>query len=623
MTTTPPSEPATQPADSWATTTARYFRTNLRIASKDGGIVPLEPNYTQRVFLNAVSKLRAAGLPPRIIALKSRQVGISTVSCGVQYMDSHENPNRSGLVIAHNEKSTRTLFRMMRRFVQNMPGEKPKRKFDNTKELHFEHNDSRLQVETVGEVRGYTAQDVHLSEMAFYKELAKETLTAVMQTVPRTLESLVVIESTANGVGNLFHEMWERSIKDWNDPKVPLPERGFYPIFVPWHKHEEYRMKPWFLPGQMSASEHMLCKQFNLTPDQIAWRRWCVKNNCDGSEETFNQEYPATWKEAFLLTGRPIFDKEPLLWIDGQALDKDVMPESSEIEWDEEPDQPQSARRKVKIIPVPRGRLTIYEEPKKRHRYIIGADPSEGDAGSDYSPLAVLDQMTLNHVATWHGRTPPEQLADIAMRLGYYYAPVEPALIINEANNHGISFHNEVIRQGYPALYYRKTSESSVAGAITMKPGFFNSTENKHFLFNTLRRWLHDKYAEHRENAGRFVTRCPILIGELLSLIYIRPEAGGMTKIEAQPGRYKDLATAFALCLIAHRGTREQPLEPYPEEEIAERAEAYYRARERDPERAREEIALLNMTADEIFDELDRMDQDAARRAMLGTGGMQ
>ena len=39
----------------------------------------------------------------------------------------------------------------------------------------------------------------------------------------------------------------------------------------------------------------------------MAWRRWAIKNKCQGDGDLFKQEYPATPLEAFRHAGNPVF----------------------------------------------------------------------------------------------------------------------------------------------------------------------------------------------------------------------------------------------------------------------------------------------------------------------------
>lgn len=648
----------------------KFAKRNLFIRTKRGGrLIPLEPNYTQRYVLRVIDYMRAIGLPPRINVLKSRQVGVSTLSQAIQFYNAYTHENRAGLVLAHNERGARGLFKMTRRFVDNFPAarscpegcqcrtrasgnpkhddvcevcggetllEPLKLRFDNTREVQLDKNNSRLNVEAEGDAgRSNSAQDVHVSEAAFMEEF-DVTLDALLQTVPNDLDSLVVIESTANGVGNFHYESWKESIDNWShNSTVPIQERGFFPIFIPWFRHAEYAMPAWFESKDLTAIERSLVQAFTLTIEQIAWRRWCIKNNCKNSEDTFRQEYPATWKEAFLLTGRPIFDREPLTWLDDQQLKRKDRPEPQEIEWESSPGRGLNILV-PRLLNVSTGRFHVYEEPKARHTYIVGVDPSEGDAGSDYSPCAVLDQMTLNHVATWYGKEPPERLAEIAMRIGYYYNTVRPAQIIHEANNHGHTFGLECSRKNYPNMYYRPVSKETVSLKITDKLGWWSDEGSNHFRFDALRRFLHDKYREHREGltANTRLIVCPYLISEMLTLIYVRSGDAtrktmgvggrvGKTRVAAQPGKYKDLATGFSLCLVAAGADGVSTLEPLPEEFVLSEAGRISMIRERDVDGAeRESLDVLGMTCEEMNAALDEMALRDAHRSRYSLEGM-
>jgi hypothetical protein len=595
-----------------------YSEHCLKIADKDGNLVPLRLNHTQRVIVNTIANLRQQGIAPRVIVLKSRQVGVSTLAEAILFRDCHLWENRNALVTAHNVRSARAILRMTKRFLANLPLELQltKMKFENVNELHFSHNDSRIQVEVAGEgSRGHTAQSVHLSELGYY-QYDHDTLRAVMQTVSRSVNSLVLIESTANGVGNAFHSIWLKAINRLRDKKTAQEvayATGFVPIFIPWYKHDEYRMKAEFKETDLTPEERVLALRFNITLDQIAWRRWCMDTNCNGHEDTFNVEYPTTWKDAFLLSGRPIFDRRAMSYYQSQVppeVPDSVLPPKCEISWD-------AAEKKAVIELNDRGRLWINEHPKPRHLYVIGADPSEGDSGSTPTPLEVLDQMTLCQVAEWHGRVPPDLMAEYAAWLGWYY---NTALIIHEANNHGILFHSTLMRMDYPNIYFRNVDESSVAEKVTQKPGFLETNKNKHAIFNTFRKFAREKVELH---AGKPTHRLfsPTLIGEMSTAVYIKPEAANMqaaTRILPQPGHYIDTCIAFALALFAHRGSEEAPLEPLPEEVVESAAFQYAMAKERDVEGGERILIELGMTADEMERLLERRFREKMSREALG-----
>lgn len=252
-----------------------------------------------------------------------------------------------------------------------------------------------------------------------------------------------------------------------------------------------------------------------------------------------------TWREAFLLSGRPAFDTEAVAFYTDQLsaiITAKQLPPSCEIESDP------PGLGVPNIIVHDRGRLRIFFEPKPRHTYVVGADPSEGDPGSDPSPLAVLDDQTLDCAATWYGKAPPDVLACHAADLARHY---NEALIIGEANNHGILFHDTLIQLGYANIYYRLVSPESVAGEVTEKPGYLQTERYRQYLFDTLRKFI-------RMKMGRI--RCPHMVQQIQTAVYVDD------KVQAGVGSQKDLLIAFGLTLMAHRGSMRNELEPHPEE---------------------------------------------------------
>lgn len=580
----------------------QFCRDCLVVIDKRGRRVAFALNSTQKKILAEIRRLRALGIPPRLIVLKARQVGVSTLIEALLFWACLTNPNRSALVIAHTQKSSKVLFRMSRNYHRFLPDQMQQdKRIDNVSEIEFDSG-SRIQVEVQGDPRGYACQDVHLSEAAFFEQLAK-TLVAIMQSLPRIVDSLGVLESTANGVGNKFHAVWQRASGLATDDEVPDDEKGWTPIFIPWFEHEEYQIP---LAGKRfvrTSDEVQFCADHpTVTDPQLKWRRWCISQNLDGDEELFAQEYPATADEAFALSGRPAFDTRAVQHYTkeiAEAVKNKKMPPRMEIESDP------PGVGKVELVEYDRGRLRIYAKPVERHTYVVGADPSEGDPGSDHSPLAVLDQQTMDLAATWYGKAPPDVLACHAIDLARYY---NEALIINEANNHGILFHETVLQNGYPNLYFRKVSEDSVAGEVTEKPGYLSTRRNREHLFNTLRKYV-------RMRMGKLPD--PNFVQQMQSLVYLDGKA------EAQAGSEKDLLIAFALCLMAHRGSMANPLEPLPEQVVRSLGSEIMLLRERDPEKAAlVTVGITGLTQEDLLKQYDALDARDKRAKRYGLGGM-
>lgn len=598
----------------------------LKINTKKHGLQPLDLNSTQLKVTTHIANAKKKGHAARFVVLKARQQGISTLAEAILFWRAALWPHRSSLVITHKDKATKNLFRMVRRYYRHLPGEiRPGTTFENVNEIEFD-NDSRIQVETAGDARSYTAQDVHISELGFI-ERAEETLTAVLQTVPDSTDSLVILESTANGAGNTFHKVWTDACEPTKRRLAIEHGIGFVPIFIPWFVHEEYSRPAWFPNKDLDQDERLLMQRFELTLEQMAWRRWCIQTDCLGDEEKFQVEYPSTPEEAFLLSGRPVF--QPAVAVSfyiGKAMARDQLPPLQEIEWVTDQQIPEA-----RMTETAGGRLRIFQKPEPRHTYKMGADPSEGDRGSDPTPIEIIDQMTLTQVAEWYGKAPPDLLAHYSFAMGMYYNAAEAA---GEANNHGGLYHASLIQMGYPNIYFRTTSIDDVSQRVTKKPGWLQTTKNKHFIYDTGRRFIREGYKrqmerERLEKEGgtpigppTFVIHSPILMKQVLAAAYVRKDEDLEAKIVANDPMdpevaHLDALTAFLIALSVHRGTIESPLEPLPEDALVEAATHAMLLRERDPEAANAyTVDFIGMTCDQLFKALE--DKYALR---TGRGG--
>lgn len=298
-----------------------YIQTLLWIKTKTGLVQRFKFNEVQNKVYEKIQYLRKLGKPIRIIILKARQTGISTLTEALIFFFTVTVKNISSLIIAHDKESTNHLFRMSKMFYDRLPNLvqiKPMKKTSNRIELCFDNPsektkyrnpglNSLIRVDTANNMqagRAFTIQNLHGSELAFW-ERPEEVMTGLMQSVPDEPNTMIIIESTANGVGNYFHNMWLDAESGNND---------FIPIFIAWWELDSYRMipprdfKPYDYEHEIYGNEIKLSEIFELDNQQLYWRRYTIKNKCNNDINVFKQEYPATPNEAFLTSGRRIFD---------------------------------------------------------------------------------------------------------------------------------------------------------------------------------------------------------------------------------------------------------------------------------------------------------------------------
>ena len=190
----------------------KYIENFLRIKTKQNRIEPLKLNSAQMRLYETIRKLQEEGKPIRIIILKSRQMGFSTLTEALIYYRTATKRNVNSFIITHKDEATTNLFNMSKLFQEKNPI-CPMLKNSNAKELIFENPTknrkekerqpglkSRIKCATAGGKgvgRSDTLTNVHASELAFWPGDIGQTYAGLMQAVPNTAESMVIIESTA------------------------------------------------------------------------------------------------------------------------------------------------------------------------------------------------------------------------------------------------------------------------------------------------------------------------------------------------------------------------------------------------------------------------------------------
>lgn len=432
-----------------------YIENHLYIRTKDSRTVLFAMNPAQIRLYETIEKLRAEGKPVRVIILKARQMGFSTLTEALIFQRAATGKNVNALIVAHREDSTSNLFKMSKRFLERLePALRPMTRSSNAQEILFENPDknlerkalnpglmSRIRCQTAGGYgigRSDTIQLVHASEFAFWPGDKKGIWAGIMQAVPDSPETMVIVESTANGFDE-FHDMWERAERGESD---------FVPMFFPWYEFPAYRRKP-DPDTEWTKKERELQERYGLDEGQLAWRRWCIRNNCAGDEDLFRQEYPSNPEEAFLTSGRPVFDPEKVndrLQAVGEPIRRG--------EFVEAPGQWPPYRFEERE----RGCVCIYREPVEGRPYVIGGDTA--GEGSDFFTGQVIDNITGGQVAVLRHQYDEDQYARQMYCLGLYY---NEALIGIEVNYSTYPVKT-LANMGYPRLYVRELPDTYAGG---------------------------------------------------------------------------------------------------------------------------------------------------------------
>lgn len=438
---------------------------------RSGQCVPFILNRPQRRLLAVMEGQRTAGEPVRVILLKARQWGGSTlVQMYLAWMQLVRHKGWNSLICGHKHAASKSIKRMYNLLLRHYP----KELLDEDTALRFSKLEGQPNVQQIEDrdclvitgsalsedaVRGYDIAMAHLSEVAYWKESAMhnpdDVVRSVCGSVTLKADTVVVMESTANGVGDYFHDEWLRALAGHSDKA---------PVFVPWHEIDGYS-HPLRDDGEarelwdsMDEYEYTLW-QDGCTLEQINW--YHAKRREYRTHELMMAEFPTTASEAFATSGNHVFAREEL-----DRLEKGcpLAPMAvGELQGDST-DGPR-AKDNVNFYPSGNGLLKLWEMPVPRVRYMTVVDVGGRAETSDYSVAAVWRLATDGVskpaiVAQWRGHIDHDRLAVKAMQISQFYNKallvVESNTLTNEAARAGESeYILGKLRQWYGNLYQR------------------------------------------------------------------------------------------------------------------------------------------------------------------------
>lgn len=475
----------------------------LFVRNKKGKIVKFILNGPQIKISKAIFKQIKAEKPIRIVLLKARQFGGSTLIEAIQYLWTKAFEGTQYYVISNDTPSARHLYRMFDTYWQYDPHHK-ERKYTK---IGLEYKDCGTRVDLdsgyKGQIgRGFTLFGLHISEIAYFREAATSIL-SLLQTVPDEPLSIVVFESTANGVGDYFHGLWTRKGDEY--------ER----VFIGWWEHDEYKTIFSSLAAKREFEETLDnyekagVAEFGWSTEQLNWRRRTIKNKCNGDEEQFMQEYPATAEEAFLSSGRSVFSGSIINHIKVRIETYKKLRRTWRGELTINVDRNDISKYEFHFVSMRNGRLTVFEKPRLGHYYAMGVDVSEGreieqkgKRDTDNSAITLYDyggyppssgtlpnrlkfrdgeESPTHEVLSWYGKCTTDELAYYIHRIAVNYNMANVAL---EANTIGQTTLILLVKHlKYPYLY-RAKSYDKLGMRGGSKVGWYTTRQTRNYLID-------------------------------------------------------------------------------------------------------------------------------------------
>lgn len=468
-------------------------------------------NAPQRRVLACLEDMRSAGKPIRLIMLKARQWGGSTlIQIYMAWIQVVHCSNWNSLICGHLKDTSSAIKGIYSRMLKEYPdtlnecnGAMTFKAFERSRNVSEITGRNCLVVtgsaESQESIRGFDISMAHLTEVAFWRSTTQKSPENVVRAVCGSIAllpySIIVMESTANGVGNYFHTEWLRAKAGLSDKQA---------VFVPWYEIEIYRSQVndiKTLWNELDDYELNLWEK-GLTLEMIAW--YHAKRKEYNSHTQMMAEYPTDDIEAFANTGQCVFNVADI-----ERLRDDCYPATWIGEVEGEGQEGHKAMKNIRFTEFPGGKLHLWKKPdctqQQKNRYIITVDVGGTSHSADFSVITVIDRLSPlgkpEIVAQWRGHTYHDLLAWKAAQIARWYCN---GLLVVESNSleteftegDGSGYILDLVNEVYSNFYWREPSPS--APEKSHKIGFHTNRRTKEQVIYSQMRILRDSlYIEH------------------------------------------------------------------------------------------------------------------------------
>lgn len=548
------------------------------IKNKGGGDdVLFKLTRPQRRFVARLEELRLAGKPIRIILLKARQWGGSTVSqLYMAWLMLVHKVGLNSLIIAHQGTATDEIKDMFDRMIKRYPvgllyelgasydNNEPKMVAVGKSGAIFRVPQRNCKVklgtaERPDSCRGGDYNLVHCSEVGIWKKTDGKSPEDIVRSACSGIllepYTMIVYESTANGTGNFFQREYDAAKRG---------QSQFEAMFVSWFDIEKYSMP---IDDLVAFAIHLYENRNNENENstreesgRYLWWLWNMGATLEGinwyikERAKYNDhgqmasEYPSDDIEAFVHSGARVFDKYKV-----EALRPACRPPRYIGDVYADADEGEDALRNIRFAEDHQGMLWIWalpeidEQVEIANRYLTIVDIGGRWKKADWSVIVVFDRLFMmdggkpSVVAQWYGHIDMDRLAWKAAQIAAFY---DNALLVIESNTAETKDKNRnvdgdqsfyilnQIKGVYNNMYARKQSEDDIINKVPRKYGFHTNVSTKPMIISTLVKVVREAMYVERD------VRC---LDE-----YITYEKVG-SSFGAIPGKHDDLLMTRAI----------------------------------------------------------------------------
>lgn len=453
--------------------------------------IPFKLNRAQQKLLHELDRLRTAGVPIKIILLKARQWGGSTlVQIYMLWIQLVHRRNWNSVICGDVETQSRTVRSMVTKALKRYPtwllGPIKFSPFEGSQKNKIIENTycviSMGSAQKPDSLRSSDISMAHLTEVGLWKETKgkkpEDLVQSIVGSVYDTPYSMQVLESTAKGIGNYFHREWIAATTG---------KSNFTPVFIPWFIIDIYSEKIenyYSFMDTLTEYDWMLW-DLGATLEAIAWYKKKSRDLKDSWR--MNSEYPSTANEAFQSTGRRKFRMEDVRKLEKTCIDPSFTGEITGVK--------ETGPEALKDIRFQKGEgnLWVWTMPdlseEWKDRYIIVVDVGGVSDTADYSDITVFDRYFMTDggipevVAEWHGHIDHDKLAWKAAQIATAYGNGLLVIESNTMETEGTEGNNfeyilDEISEHYTNLYSRTPADQIKQGA-PVRWGFHTNTSTK------------------------------------------------------------------------------------------------------------------------------------------------
>ncbi len=445
-----------------------WFSTFAVIKDKRGKDIKPKANTLQKRMFAHYRKCQLEDVPCKMIILKPRQKGASTCAQALTYHHMRKHESLSGSLMGDISGTSDKVFEIYRRYAENdlFPWDESGGSLaegGNMVDLIKLKSTSAYGKETAGSKnagRSGTIQVGNMTEVAFWPMQGERdpALGYLQSLYDEDNISLVVADSTPNGPAGWFYRTW---VQDNEWAKIFAAWFEFEDSVIPFKSDDELKE----FQNTLTADEESEMERFDVTWENMHWRRRVLQDKCNGDISKFRQEYPSDPEECFLMSSRPRFHTSNLsLMTKAAELEKPIVGTVGI-----HPDG-----KHASFKPDRAGNWVVYDQPEYDSRYLVSVDTCTGEdqqlqglaADPDYHSVQVWRGPFEDHRGTWrvpkmvalhHSRMDIGVLAQEVEAITRWYGN---AFVIPEINNSGLALLKYLLESGLSVYRRRKFNDA-------------------------------------------------------------------------------------------------------------------------------------------------------------------